>query len=109
MLQPDIHSFDREGLEQWLEGARAKRMAASVEYHDNLNAKIAHETDKIQRRFMAQVEMLAKEIGALERAEAKVESRLENIHALKQELGILTDSVVDTTGVDPTVEEESEL
>lgn len=95
ILKPSIHEFNREQLEQYLETVRAKRMSAAIEYFANKNAKISHEADKVQRKFLGQVEMLAKEIEGLERAELKVEARLQNIEMLKQELGLLTEKIVD--------------
>jgi hypothetical protein len=95
-LKPTIHDFDRDTLEQWLDQVRARRMSAAIEYFANKNAKVAHEADKIQKKFLGQVEMLGKEIVRLEAAEARVMDRLITIDMLKQELGLLSERMIDT-------------
>lgn len=97
VLKPSIHDFDRGQVEEFLETIRVKRMSAAIEYHANKNAKLAHEQDKIQKKFQHQLVMLEKELERLEAADDKVQQRLINIDMLKQEMGLLTDSLVDIT------------
>ena len=96
VLQPSIHDYSREQIEEFIDTVRAKRMTAAIQYHADAAAKIGHESEKIQRRYTAKIEKLAKAINACEAAEAKIEDCLAELDVLKQELGLLTDSVVIT-------------
>lgn len=102
VLRPSLEDFDRDAVEAFIEAVRAKRMVATLEYYENKNAKLSHASEKVQRKFWGQLEMLEKELLALERAEVKAQDRLNNINILKQELGMLVDQVT----VDPNSEGE---
>lgn len=95
VLKPSIHDFDHESLIEWLEGIRFRRLSAAMEFHANKNAKIAHEQDKIQRKFQHEVLMLEKEIGSVDKAIEKLDNRLARIEMLKQEMGLLVEQLTD--------------
>lgn len=82
-------------MEAFLEQVRARRMVATIEYHNTKNAKLAHASGKMVDRLDKQLDMLEKEILALERAENKVNDRLNAIEGIKQEIGFLAEQLVD--------------
>lgn len=71
-------------------------MVAAIEYTQGVNAKLMHETDKIQRKIRAQYDMLGKEIKKLDSALERVEERVMAIESMKQEIGVITDMMVVT-------------
>lgn len=93
ILAPSFDEHTREQIETHLRDVQARRMLAAMEYHAGKNAKLSHESDKIQQRVARQYEMLRKEINALEKAEYKVTDRLAGIEHLKNELGLITDMI----------------
>lgn len=94
VLYPSIDALTREQLEQHLETVRAKRMVAAIEYTQGQNAKLERAATVIERRLRAQYDMLAKEIGAVDKACEKMDKRLNTIEALKSELGLARDMIV---------------
>lgn len=91
ILRPSFDSQSREEILAHLEQVRVRRMAAAIHYHSGVNAKLEHEADKIQRRMKSHYEMLHKELLALEKAETKVQNRLDNLIALENEIGLVHD------------------
>jgi hypothetical protein len=91
VLQPELLSKSRDEIESHLEEIRARRMVAAIEYNAGKEAKLAHESDKLQRKVKGECEMLGKEIMALDRALWKVEQRLIRVEGLRQELGVIGD------------------
>lgn len=94
-LAPELKDFDREELEAWLEGIRAKRLVATIEYHANKNAKLGHEADKLQKKFYGKLEKLGRALLAMENAEIKVQGYIDEIDQIKQEIGLVTERIVD--------------
>lgn len=68
-------------------------MVAAIEYANNVNEKLEHESAKIQHRIAKEYEMLGKELVNLEKYEEKVQDRLTKIETLRQELGLTTDMI----------------
>lgn len=98
ILMPSIKdNFSREDIEAYIEQVRARRMIHVVEFHNLANAKIEGRSVKINARMQRQLELLQKELDALERAEQKVEGRLSVIDSLSEELGSLQCELVDVT------------
>lgn len=95
ILQPTIRDCTREQVEAHIEQVRNRRMLAAIEFHNTKNMKLSQAGGKIQDRLDKQLDMLEKEIGNLERAEIKVTDRLNTIEALKQELGVIAEQIVD--------------
>lgn len=93
VLAPSFDDHTRAQIEQHIEAVRARRMVAAIEHYQGVNAKLSHESDKVQKRMARQYEMLGKELAALEKAELKVLGRLETLEALRQEIGLITDMV----------------
>lgn len=90
-------SFDektRAEIEQHVSEVQSRRMLAAVIYHQGVNAKLEHEADKVRQRIARQYQMLGKEIGVLEKAEGKVQSRLDSLTILLTELGVVNDMLV---------------
>lgn len=98
ILIPSIKdNFSREDIEAYIEQVRARRMIHVVEFHNLANAKIEGRSVKINARMQRQLELLQKELDALERTEQKVEGRLSVIDSLSEELGSLQSELVDVT------------
>jgi hypothetical protein len=91
VLQPTLEDLTTEQLEQRLEGIRARRIVAAMEYIEGQHLKWEAETDKIRRKLMGHYEMLAKELERCERAISVCEQRVAAIEMLKQEAGVLED------------------
>lgn len=93
VLAPSYDDHTRQEIESHLVQVRARRMVAAIEYANNVNEKLQHESDKIQRRMSKEYEMLGKELVNLEKCEEKVQDRLTKIESLRQELGLTTDMI----------------
>lgn len=91
VLSPSFDDQTREQIESHVSEVQARRMLATMEYHAGKNAKLSHESDKIQGRIRKQYDLLGKEINALEKAELKVIDRLAGLEHLKNELGLTMD------------------
>lgn len=101
ILKPSIKDgYTRTDVEAYIEQVRARRMVAVVAFHNLKNAKIEGKTVKISTRVDRQLELLEKELNALERAEEKVLNRLSVIDSLSDELGMLQGEIVDTSQED---------
>jgi len=92
-LPPSYDAHTREQIEQHVAAVQARRMVAAIEHHAGTQAKLVHESDKIQLRIAKQYDMLGKELERLEVAESKVLARLETLEILKQEVGLITDMI----------------
>jgi len=90
VLVPALPDLTREQLEAHIEQVRARRMVAAVEYTAGKNAKLTHESEKIQRQVKDQYTLLGKEIERLDKALERVESRMITIETMNQEIGIIT-------------------
>jgi hypothetical protein len=90
-LAPCFDDATREQIEQHVAQVQARRMVAAIEYHTGKDAKLSHESDKLEKRLQHKYEMLGKEILALEKAEGKVLDRLAELEHLKNELGLVND------------------
>lgn len=91
VLAPSFDDHTREQIEVHIAQVQARRMAAAVEYHTGKDAKLAHESDKVQRRIAQKYEMMHKELLALDKAMEKVENRLAELTHLQNELGLISD------------------
>lgn len=91
VLQPELREKTREEIEAHLDVVRARRMVAAIEYQAGRDAKLAHESDKMQRKVKGAYEMLGKELSALDRALWRVEQRLIQVEGFRQELGVIED------------------
>lgn len=103
VLRPTLRDCTREDIEAHVEAIRIRRMSASLAYHELKNTKISTATAKVQGRLDKQLQMLEREINALERADDKVQDRLAAIEVLRQEMGFLIEQLVD-----PNEEKESD-
>lgn len=90
-LAPSFDEHTRDQIEAHVDAVRARRMVAVVEYHNGVNAKLHHESLKLQHKIAKQYEMLGKEIDRLEAAEEKVLARLETLEALRQQTELIGD------------------
>jgi Pyruvate/2-oxoacid:ferredoxin oxidoreductase gamma subunit len=88
ILAPSFDEHTRAEIEQHLEVVRQRRMLAAFSYAQGVNAKLEHESERIQKRMASHYDMLAKEIERLDKAHAAVEKRLETLTAMQQELGL---------------------
>ena len=91
VLSPSFDDHTREQIETHIAEVQARRMSAAVEYHTGKDAKLAHESSKIQQRIARQYEMLGKELEQMDRTIQKVEDRLAGLTHLKNELGMVSD------------------
>lgn len=91
VLAPSFDDHTREEIEMHLVAVQARRMEAAVEYHTGKDAKLAHESQKIQNKIAHQYMMLGKEIEQLDRIYEKVNDRLAGLTHLKNELGMVMD------------------
>lgn len=105
VLAPSFDEHTREQIEAHVADVQARRMLAAMEFHAGKNAKLQHESDKIQKRVARQYELLGKEIDALEKAENKVTDRLAGLEHLKNELGLVMD-MIELHPVETEAEEE---
>lgn len=97
VLRPTLHDLNREGIENYLTIVRAKRMAATVEYFQTKNRKLELRQDALGERIKKQVELLDKDLLALERCEERVESRLGAIQELENEYSETGDSITEVS------------
>ena len=89
-----VQMFDEQSLEerrQHVEGLRARRMVAAIEYFESLKQKYDRRTDVLARRLMQQYDMLGKEIERADKALAKIDARMVTIDGLKAEMGLARD------------------
>lgn len=91
VLAPSFDDHTREQIEMHVAQVQARRMVAAIEYHTGKDAKLSHESAKLDRRLEHKYMMLGKEIVALEKAENKVLDRLAELEHLKNELGLVND------------------
>jgi len=89
VLAPSFDDHTREQIETHIAEVQARRMSAAVEYHTGKDAKLAHESSKIQQRIARQYDMLGKELEQLDKVMEKVENRLAGLTHLKNELGMV--------------------
>ena len=90
-LSPSFDEHTRAQIENHVEAVRARRMVSAIEYHNGIQAKLTHESGKLQVRMSKQYEMLGKELERVENAENKVLARIETLEALRQEIGLIED------------------
>lgn len=95
VLQTHIGEMTRDELELFIEQIRARRVAALIEYNRGVNAKLTHESDKIQRKMEQQYTMLRKELDRLDKADVAVANRVATIELLWQELGTVAELLED--------------
>jgi hypothetical protein len=91
ILQPTFDVKTRQEIEAHIEQVRARRLAASMAYHAGVQQKLSHESDVIQRRIKQQYEMLCKELIRLEKLEDSIQTRLNKLDAMHQELGVVNE------------------
>lgn len=106
ILSPSFDDHTREQIETHIAEVQARRMSAAVQYHTGKDAKLAHESDKIQNRIARQYDMLGKELEQMDRIIEKVENRLAGLTHLTNELGMVSD--LRETHVLDTEEEDNE-
>lgn len=104
-LVPALSDLPRAEIEAHLDAVRARRMAAAIEYHHAKNAKLDHESERIQRRIKQQREMLGKEIVALDKALERVEKRLTTVESLMQEHALVGEMRVELSDEDLVIDE----
>lgn len=93
ILAPSYDEQTREQIEHFLEGIQARRMTAAVEYHQGKQAKLHHESDKIQAKVEKAYATLLRRIEASDKADAACAEALAKCEALKQELGLVMDMI----------------
>lgn len=91
VLQLTLEEMTIEELEQHLEGVRARRIVAAMEYVAGEAIKLEVEKDKAHRKLKEHYVMLAKELDRCERAIYKCEERVVAIQVLKDEIGVMED------------------
>lgn len=89
VLAPSFDDHTREQIELHIAAVQARRMSAAVTYHTGKDAKLAHESDKIQAKIARQYEMLGKELEQMDKVIEKVENRLAGLTHLQNELGMV--------------------
>jgi hypothetical protein len=85
VLKPTLSDLNRQQVEDYIETIRAKRMVATLEFYQAANAKVDSKRLRVNDRLRKQVEMLGKDIAAMEKLEAKLDERLALIEQLKHE------------------------
>jgi RecA/RadA recombinase len=91
VLQPTLEDLTIEELEAHIEGVRARRIVAAMEYVAGEAIKLEVEKDKMHRKLKEHYVMLAKELDRCERAIYKCEERVVVIQQLKDEIGVMED------------------
>lgn len=91
ILAPAYSDQTRAQIEAHLATIRTKRLSAALEYELGRQSKIAHESDRVQKRITAAYATLQKRVENLEKAEAACEAQLAKCEQLRSELGLLTD------------------
>lgn len=107
VLAPSFDDHTREQIEVHIAQVQARRMAAAVEYHTGKDAKLAHESDRIQKRIAQKYDMMQKELLALDKAMEKVENRLAELTHLQNELGLVAE-MREMHALDPEDETDGE-
>jgi hypothetical protein len=93
VLMPTLMDYNRDQVEAYIDSIRAKRMSATLEFYNTKNQKIQKKRDALGLRMVKQLEMLKKEIDALERAEGKAADRVVEIEQLRHQDEELAESM----------------
>jgi hypothetical protein len=102
VLVKPLSEMSREEQEGHMQLIRSRRMVAALEYAAGKNLKLGRSADKVKHKLDHQYDLLGKEIDRLDIAADKVDKRMIEIETLKQELGL----IVDTMSPIPTEEED---
>ena len=94
ILAPSFDEHTRAEIEQHILQVQSRRMVAAIEYQRGENAKLEHLAQKIRDKVQKQYTMLGKEIAALDKADEKVQHRMETIISLMSELGLVQDMIL---------------
>lgn len=86
ILRPKFDDLSRAEIEAHIEAVRARRMAAVVQYHAGVNAKLRHASAKINDRLAREYSHLARDIEKLDKLDEKIRERMESLDALYVEL-----------------------
>jgi len=84
-LQPTYSDMTRQQIEEFLEQVRARRLAASMEYHQGQTIKLHRAHAVLERRIKQQYELLGKELIRLEELDDKIQNRLNKLSIMLQE------------------------
>lgn len=95
ILAPSFDEQTREQIELHLGNIRARRMSAAIEYNEGVQAKLHHESDKVQARHARAYEMLKKKLDTLAKSLDAAEDQLAKCESLRQELGLIHDLIED--------------
>lgn len=93
VLVPSIKDLTREEYEGFIEGAQARRLAAAVVYFETKATKLGKVSEHFQLRIEKQREMLGKQIARIEYDLEKMQQRVDAIHQLEQEAGLVGDQL----------------
>lgn len=93
VLQPTFNDLSREEIEAHIEQVRARRMAAVVQYHAGVNAKLEYASAKMQAKIAREYHLLGQLIEQGDRIDEKIDKRLQTLEMLIQELGLTFDSM----------------
>lgn len=94
ILQPKFSDLSREEIESHIEQVRARRMAAVVQYHAGVNAKLEFTSVKIQAKIAREYHLLSQDIEKADKLDEKIEQRLQTLEMHMQELGQTHDALI---------------
>src|SRR3977135_3466857 len=94
ILQPKFSDKSRDEIEQHIALVRNRRMAAVVQYHTGVNAKLTHVSAKLQQRIDREYYLLGNEIAKGDKIDEVIEKRLAHLETLLQEAHTIREQMV---------------
>lgn len=88
-----IHELTREELEDFIATVQARRLAAAVVFFETKTEKLEKLNHKQRDRIMKQRDLLGKNLASLERLIETVEFRVQQIHELETEAGLVDEQI----------------
>lgn len=94
----------REEYEEYLEGVRARRLVAAIEYENSKQLRLDQEADVIQRKLAKATEALGAQIARMEKLDELIRGTLIKVETYRSELGFIEE--IHEKGLVPDDDEE---
>lgn len=91
---PRLERLTRTEIENRLTIVRAKRLTATVVYHEGRNTKLKHEAAVLDRRIDQQLDLLERELDRLDQLASKIEKRADQIEVMRHNATLANDMIV---------------
>lgn len=91
VLQPTMNDGTREDYEEFLEGVRARRLVAAIEYANAKQLRLDTEADAVQRKLSKAIESLGRQLERMEKLDEQIQETMIKVETYRQEVGFLGD------------------